>query len=115
MARGRGPVRTGGTSLPQVEDNPFSDGDCHVVFQIMGFSIAGGGGKKYRPEGEYSLETLQAFAQAMIDGTAKPIYKSAAIPGNPKDGDVTIVVGKNFDEIVKAEDKDVLLEVYAPW
>lgn len=26
-----------------------------------------------------------------------------------------VVVGKNFDEIVNAEGKDVLLEFYAPW
>lgn len=32
-----------------------------------------------------------------------------------KDGDVLVVVGKSFDEIVLDESKDVLLEVYAPW
>ncbi|KAG5238079.1 protein disulfide isomerase [Salix suchowensis] len=31
------------------------------------------------------------------------------------DGDVKIVVGNNFDEIVLDESKDVLLELYAPW
>ncbi|KAK6136217.1 hypothetical protein DH2020_030049 [Rehmannia glutinosa] len=31
------------------------------------------------------------------------------------DGDVKIVVGDNFDEIVLDESKDVLLEIYAPW
>ncbi|PKI62617.1 hypothetical protein CRG98_017039 [Punica granatum] len=31
------------------------------------------------------------------------------------DGDVKIVVGNNFDEIVLDESKDVLLEIYAPW
>jgi len=26
-----------------------------------------------------------------------------------------VVVAENFDEIVNAEDKDVLIEFYAPW
>ena len=30
-------------------------------------------------------------------------------------GPVTVIVGKNFDEIVLDETKNVLLEVYAPW
>merc|ERR550537_857944 len=51
----------------------------------------------------------------MIDGTATPDYKSADIPESNKDGDVTIVVGKSFTDIVLDETKDVLLEVYAPW
>ena len=32
-----------------------------------------------------------------------------------KDGDVVVVVGKNFEQVVMDETKDVLLEVYAPW
>ncbi len=32
-----------------------------------------------------------------------------------KDGDVIVVVGKNFEQVVLDETKDVLLEVYAPW
>jgi len=32
-----------------------------------------------------------------------------------KDGDVVVVVGKNFEQVVLDETKDVLLEVYAPW
>jgi hypothetical protein len=41
----------------------------------------------------------------------QPEYKSAAIPDEPTDGGVTVVVGKNFDEIVKNAEKDVILEV----
>ena len=32
-----------------------------------------------------------------------------------RDGDVVVVVGKNFEQVVLDETKDVLLEVYAPW
>lgn len=41
----------------------------------------------------------------------EPEYKSAPIPDEPTDGSVTVVVGKNFDKIVKDKTKDVLLEV----
>lgn len=82
---------------------------------VMGFSVAGGGGKKFKIPGDYNLENLKAFAQSMVDGTAQQEFKSAPIPENNKEGDVTVVVGKSFDDIVLDETKDVLLEVYAPW
>lgn len=31
------------------------------------------------------------------------------------DGPVTVIVGSNFERIVKDPTKDVLLEIYAPW
>ena len=47
----------------------------------------------------------------------KPDMKSAEVPTGEAatDGDVLVVVGKSFDQIVLDETKDVLLEVYAPW
>lgn len=59
-------------------------------------------------------ESMRAHLQAFKDGTLKPHFKSAEIPES-NDGPVTVVVGKNFDEIVLDEEKDVLFEVYAPW
>jgi protein disulfide-isomerase A1 len=41
--------------------------------------------------------------------------KSAAVPEEPLDEGVTVVVGSTFDDIVKNPKNDVLLEVYAPW
>lgn len=58
-----------------------------------------------------SEKNIKAFADAVIDNTAEPEYKSAPIPEEPTDGGVTIIVGKNFDSIVKDAEKDVLLEV----
>lgn len=58
-----------------------------------------------------SEKALKAFAESVLDGTAEPEFKSAPIPDEPTDGGVTVVVGKNFDSIVKDADKDVLLEV----
>lgn len=58
-----------------------------------------------------SEKTLKAFAASVVDGSAEPEYKSAPIPEEPTDGGVTVIVGKNFDSIVKDAEKDVLLEV----
>lgn len=58
-----------------------------------------------------SEKSLEEFAAAVLDGTAEAEYKSAPIPDEATDGGVTIIVGKNFESIVKDADKDVLLEV----
>ncbi|KAG1671463.1 hypothetical protein FOA52_003121 [Chlamydomonas sp. UWO 241] len=70
---------------------------------------------KFFYEGEYTVAALSKFAESLIDGTAEPSFKSADIPAEPLDEGVTVVVGKNFNSVVLAADKDVLLEVYAPW
>eukprot|EP00850_Spirogloea_muscicola_P004077 SM000017S02817 [mRNA] locus=s17:445956:449971:- [translate_table: standard] len=57
---------------------------------LMAFSMAGPG-TKYKHERDINQKSIE------------------------DDGDVKIVVGKNFDSIVLDESKDVLLEVYAPW
>ena len=44
----------------------------------------------------------------------KPHIKSQPIPKQKK-GPVTVVVAKNFDQIVLDKTKDVLIEFYAPW
>ncbi|KAL7115765.1 hypothetical protein ACP275_04G201600 [Erythranthe tilingii] len=70
--------------------------------------------KKYILDGEVTLEKVKAFGKAFVEDKLKPFYKSDPIPEN-NDGDVKIIVGNNFDDIVLDESKDVLLELYAPW
>ncbi|URE34173.1 Thioredoxin [Musa troglodytarum] len=70
--------------------------------------------KKFFLDGEVTLDNVKSFAEGFLDDKLKPFYKSDPIP-ETNDGDVKIVVGKNFDEIVLDESKDVLLEIYAPW
>jgi protein disulfide-isomerase-like protein len=46
------------------------------------------------------------------------LLKSEAIPEDPaslEDEGSKVVVGRNFEEIVLQKDKDVMLQVYAPW
>jgi len=83
--------------------------------QVVGFLASKG--KKYAM-GENDVvnaKSLEAFAKAVIDGTAPKRTKSAAVPKDPLDEGVTVVVGSTFDSIVKDPKKDVLLEIYAPW
>ncbi|URD91398.1 Thioredoxin [Musa troglodytarum] len=70
--------------------------------------------KKFILDGEVTLDNIKKFAEDFLEGKLKPFYKSDPIP-DTNDGDVKIVVGINFEEIVLDESKDVLLEIYAPW
>jgi len=65
-------------------------------------------------ETEYNVETLKNFIEKSIAGTYSSNKKSEPIPES-NDGPVKVVVGKNFNDIVLDETKDVLVEFYAPW
>ncbi|XP_030546092.1 protein disulfide isomerase-like 1-4 [Rhodamnia argentea] len=89
------------------------------------FGVAGSGPKvlgytgnddsrKFFLEGEVTLDNIKVFAEDFLEEKLKPFYKSDPIP-ETNDGDVKVVVGNNFDEIVLDESKDILLEIYAPW
>lgn len=71
-------------------------------------------GSKYLLESEISASTLENFCSELVAGNILPYYKSEPIPIESK-GDVRVVVGKNFDDIVLNSSQDVLLELYAPW
>jgi len=60
------------------------------------------------------VDNIKAFGEEFLADKLKPFFKSDPLP-EKNDGDVKIVVGNNFDEIVLDESKDVLLELYAPW
>ncbi|CAK8536248.1 unnamed protein product [Lathyrus sativus] len=71
-------------------------------------------GKKFVFDGEVTVDKIKVFGEDFLEDKLKPFFKSDPIPES-NDGDVKIVVGNNFDEIVLDESKDVLLEIYAPW
>uniref|UniRef100_A0A8D0HEK8 Protein disulfide-isomerase A3 n=1 Tax=Sphenodon punctatus TaxID=8508 RepID=A0A8D0HEK8_SPHPU len=73
-------------------------------------------GEKYVMQEEFSRDgkALERFLQDYFDGNLKRYLKSEPIPES-NDGPVKVLVAENFDEIVNAEDKDVLVEFYAPW
>lgn len=70
--------------------------------------------RKFLMDGDVTLSNIKSFGEKFLEDNLKPFYKSDPIPEN-NDGDVKVVVGNNFDEIVLDESKDVLLEIYAPW
>nr|XP_057915446.1 protein disulfide-isomerase A4 isoform X1 [Doryrhamphus excisus] len=73
------------------------------------------GGKKFAMEPEeVDADVLRDFVTAFKKGKLKPIIKSQPVPKNNK-GPVKVVVGKTFEEIVMDNEKDVLIEFYAPW
>lgn len=83
--------------------------------QVVGFMSSKG--KKYAlgESEKVNAASLEKFAKSVIEGTAPKRTKSAAVPKEPLDEGVTVVVGSTFDSIVQDPKKDVLLEVYAPW
>ncbi|KAJ0255372.1 Protein disulfide isomerase-like 1-3 [Hirschfeldia incana] len=70
--------------------------------------------RKFILDGELTVNNIKTLAEDFLADKLKPFYKSDPVPEN-NDGDVKIIVGNNFDEIVLDASKDVLLEIYAPW
>lgn len=83
--------------------------------QVVAFNMDSS--HKYYFGQDFEEKAFVKFAEGVVSGAIQPDYKSADIPTgeDAKDGDVVVVVGKNFDDIVLDEKKDVLVEAYAPW
>lgn len=62
---------------------------------------------------DFTFEALEDFARKVASGDLESYVKSQPIP--EQTGDVKVVVGKNFNDIVNDNTKDVLIEFYAPW
>ncbi|KAF1825011.1 PDI precursor protein [Dissoconium aciculare CBS 342.82] len=60
-----------------------------------------------------SEKALGKFLKDFVAGKVEPSIKSEEIP--EKQEGVTVVVAKSYDDLVINNDKDVLLEFYAPW
>ncbi|GAM83209.1 hypothetical protein ANO11243_011950 [Dothideomycetidae sp. 11243] len=61
-----------------------------------------------------NAKNIEKFVDDFVSGAIEPSIKSEPIPES-NDGPVTIIVAKNYEEIVLDDDKDVLVEFYAPW
>ena len=72
---------------------------------------------KYVYEGDVKALTvadIEAYIADFKGGKLSPHLKSEPIPENNTDA-LTILVGKNWDDIVMDTSKDVLVKYYAPW
>ncbi|TKS68467.1 Protein disulfide-isomerase A2 [Collichthys lucidus] len=73
-------------------------------------------GKKFNiPTEDLTPESLTQLCQEVVDGTAKPYYKSEDIPEDWNKGPVKVLVGKNFESVALDPTKNVFVEFYAPW
>jgi protein disulfide-isomerase A1 len=63
---------------------------------------------------EITFEAIKAFVDDFVAGKIEPSIKSEPIP-EKQEGPVTVVVAKNYNDIVLDDEKDVLIEFYAPW
>jgi protein disulfide-isomerase A1 len=65
-------------------------------------------------EKEITADAIKAFVEDFVAGKVEPSIKSEPIPES-QEGPVTVVVAKNYNDIVLDDAKDVLIEFYAPW
>lgn len=78
--------------------------------------MAGGGGvKKFFYEGAAVADEISTFARAFLAGELKATLKSEKVTPEDTASDVKVVKGTSFADIVLNNEKDVLVEFYAPW
>jgi len=74
-----------------------------------------GGIKKFPFAGPHESAAITTFADSFLAGALKPVLKSEEVTPEDTAGDVTILKGTSFNDLVLNNDKDVLVEFYAPW
>ncbi|KZZ89473.1 protein disulfide isomerase [Moelleriella libera RCEF 2490] len=74
------------------------------------------GNKKfpYSQDDEITHDLIAKFTDDYAAGKVEPSVKSEPVP-EKQDGPVTVIVAKNYEQIVLDDKKDVLVEFYAPW
>lgn len=61
-----------------------------------------------------SEKDIGSFVDDFVAGKIAPSIKSEAIP-EKNDGPVTVIVAHNYKDVIFDDNKDVLVEFYAPW
>nr|CAG4648580.1 EOG090X0438 [Polyphemus pediculus] len=70
-------------------------------------------GSKFVMKDAFSVENLEKFLSDLQEGKLEAYLKSEPIPDNS--GPLKTAVAKNFGDVVVNNDKDTLVEFYAPW
>jgi len=71
---------------------------------------------KFKPEDDkFDAENVKAFVSDFLEGKLKQHLMSEEVPEDWDKEGVKVLVGKNFHEVAMNEEKDVLVEFYAPW
>jgi protein disulfide-isomerase A1 len=72
--------------------------------------------KKYPfRESSFDKDTVNKFVQDFLNGKLVPHLKSEEVSTEDNTGDVAILKGKSFNDVVINNNKDVFVEFYAPW
>lgn len=103
-----------------VEDNSriseFFGIDAKEIPTVRLINLAEDDMTKYKPQTtELTTDSVKAFVQDVLDGKLKAHLLSQEIPEDWDAKPVKVLVGKNFDEVVKDKAKAVFVEFYAPW
>jgi len=69
---------------------------------------------KYNMQGEVNESNILKFIDEWESGKLSATFKSEEVP-EKQEGDVVVVVGNSFNQVVLDDSKDVLVEFYAPW
>jgi len=103
-----------------------SDGIQQRLAEFMGITedalptlraIVPAGMKKYISDtkpADLTVDIITKFVDDVLAGKIAPSLKSEPIP-EKNDEPVKVIVGKQFDDIVKDPTKDVFVKYYAPW
>lgn len=90
--------------------------DESMIPTVRIINMAEGGAKKYKFAGtEITSKTVEKFIDDYFGGSLQMDLKSEEPLPESEQKDVRVVVGKDFDSVVNAPGKDVLVEFYAPW
>jgi len=102
-----------------------ADMDHHRNFDEMGMDVKvkyqvaiEHGDKLYKSDiksEKLVKDDIKAFAQLFVDGKVPQFIKSEEVPAPAKAGEVEVVVGKTFEDIITKTETDTFIVAYAPW
>ena len=74
-----------------------TDREFLLAVQVVGFNMEST--RKFVFSEAFSEAALTKFGGSMADGSLKPHFASEDIPKEPTEDGITVVVGKNFDDV----------------
>eukprot|EP01068_Selenidium_serpulae_P014219 Selendium_serpulae@DN6072_c0_g1_i1.p1 len=84
------------------------------INEFPGMVLQAKKGRYLFPHKDLKVENMKSFFSDVESGKIQRTIKSEDIP-EKNDEPVKVVVANNFEDLVFQKDKDVMLEVYAPW
>jgi protein disulfide isomerase len=102
---------------------PTSEAKVAEYFGITAFPAfvfvdmsSGSSMKKFPYSGSFDdADAITAHINAVLTGELKATLKSETVTPEDTAGNVKVLKGTSFNDIVMNNDKDVLVEFYAPW